>query len=97
MTLRGPREPRPRSPTFWALFDIIPDDNGDVVREFLERSPVDYRIALADTAERLAPFGPITVLPTTWLIDRQGRLAATHVGLVDRVVLESEIQQLLAE
>ena len=67
------------------------------MRAFLEQSPVDYRVALADTAERLAPFGPITVLPTTWLIDREGRLAATHVGLVDRGVLESDIQQLLAE
>lgn len=81
----------------FAVLGVSVDDNRDVVRAFLERSPVDYRIALADTAERLAPFGPITVLPTTWLIDRHGRLAATHVGLVDRVVLESEIQQLLAE
>ena len=47
--------------------------------------------------ERLAPFGPITVLPTTWLIDRRGRLAAAHVGLVDRTALEAEIRQLLAE
>ena len=80
-----------------AVLGVSVDDHWDVVRAFLEQSPVDYRVALADTADRLAPFGPITVLPTTWLIDRQGRLAATHVGLVDRAVLESEIQRLLAE
>lgn len=80
-----------------AVLGVSVDDNWDVVRAFLEQSPVDYRVALADTADRLAPFGPITVLPTTWLIDRQGRLAATHVGLVDRAVLESEIQRLLTE
>jgi cytochrome c biogenesis protein CcmG/thiol:disulfide interchange protein DsbE len=80
-----------------AVLGVSVDDDREVVRAFLEQSPVDYRIALADTAERLAPFGPITVLPTTWLIDRQGRLAATHVGLVDRGVLETDIQQLLAE
>ena len=80
-----------------AVLGVSVDDGWDVVRAFLELSPVDYRIALADTAERLAPFGPISVLPTTWLIDRQGRLAATHVGLVDRSVLESDIEQLLAE
>ena len=45
----------------------------------------------------LAPFDPVTVLPTTWLIDRRGRIAATHVGLVDRTALEAEIRQLLAE
>ena len=80
-----------------AVLGVSVDDDWDVVRAFLEQNPVDYRVALADTAERLAPFGPITVLPTTWLIDRRGRLAATHVGLVDRAVLESEIQRLLAE
>ncbi|MDE2907410.1 MAG: TlpA disulfide reductase family protein [Acidobacteriota bacterium] len=80
-----------------AVLGVSVDDDRDVVRAFLEQSPVDYRVALADTADRLAPFGPITVLPTTWLIDRRGRLAATHVGLVDRAVLESEIQRLLAE
>ena len=80
-----------------AVLGVSVDDDWDVVRAFLELSPVDYQIALADTAERLAPFNPITVLPTTWLIDRQGRLAATHIGLVDRDVLESDIQQLLAE
>ena len=80
-----------------AVLGVSVDDGWEVVRVFLEQSPVDYRVALADTPERLAPFGPITVLPTTWLIDREGRLAATHVGLVDRAVLESDIQQLLAE
>lgn len=80
-----------------AVLGVSVDDGWGVVRAFLEQSPVDYRVALADTAERLAPFGPVTVLPTTWLIDRQGRLAATHVGLVDRAVLESDIQQLLTE
>ena len=72
----------------WILrFRVSVDDDWDVVRAFLEHNPVDYRVALADTAERLVPFGPITVLPTTWLMDRRGRLAATHVGLVDRAVL----------
>ena len=82
----------------FAVLGVSVDDAGwDVVRPFLDQADIDYGIALADTVERLAPFGPITVLPTTWLIDRRGRLAATHVGLVDRTVLESDIRQLLAE
>ncbi len=82
---------------FGVLGVSVDDTAWDVVRPFLDREPVNYRIAVADTAERLAPFGPITVLPTTWLIDRRGRLAAAHVGLVDRTALEAEIRQLLAE
>ena len=82
----------------FAVLGVSVDEAGrEVVRRFLDQSQVDYRIALADSAERLAPFGPVTVLPTTWLVDRRGRIATTHVGLVDRTALEAEIRQLLAE
>ena len=80
-----------------AVLGVSVDEGRDIVGRFLERSPVNYRIALADTPERLAPFGPKHVLPTTWLIDRQGRIAAEHVGLVSREATEAEIRLLLAE
>ena len=82
----------------FAVLGVSVDEPGrDIVEPFLERSPVNYRIALADTVERSAPFGPKNVLPTTWLIDRQGRIAAEHVGLVSREAIEAEIRLLLAE
>lgn len=82
----------------FAVLGVSIDQPGwDIVRPFLEERPVNYRIALADTAERGAPFGPMTILPTTWLIDREGRIASEHIGLVDRELLEKEIRQLLAE
>ena len=82
----------------FAVLGVSVDEGGwDVVRPFLAQGNIDYGMALADTTERLAPFGPITILPTTWLVDRRGRLAATHIGLVDRVAIEADIQELLAE
>lgn len=82
----------------FAVLGVSVDQPGwDVVRPFLEERPVNYRIALADTAERAAPFGRMNILPTTWLIDRQGRIAASHIGIVDRESMEAEIRQLLAE
>ncbi len=82
----------------FAVLGVSVDEPGrDIVEPFLERSPVNYRIALADTVERQAPFGSKNVLPTTWLIDRQGRIAAEHVGLVSREATEAEIRLLLAE
>ena len=81
-----------------AVLGVSVDEPGwEVVRPFLEQRPVNYRIALADSAERLAPFGAISILPTTWIIDRRGRVAAQHVGLVDRLALEAEIRLLLDE
>ena len=82
----------------FAVLGVSVDEPGrDIVEPFLERSPVNYRIALADTVERLAPFGPKNVLPTTWLIDRLGRIAVEHVGLVSREAIEAEIRLLLNE
>ena len=82
----------------FAVLGVSIDEPGwDVVRPFLERQPVNYRIALADTLELQAPFGQMTILPTTWLIDRNGRIAAEHIGLVSRTAVESEIQLLLNE
>jgi len=37
------------------------------------------------------------VLPKTWLIDREGRIAAEHIGLVDFDSIESQIRELLSE
>ena len=82
----------------FAVLGVSVDEPGrDIVAPFLDRSPVNYRIVLADTAARLAPFGPKNVLPTTWLLDRRGRIAAEHVGLVNRAAVEAEIRLLLAE
>lgn len=80
----------------FAVLGVSVDEPGwDIVRPFLERYPVNYRIALADTADKLVGFGPMNVLPTTWLIDRDGRVAAKHVGLVSRAGIASEIRRLL--
>ncbi len=82
----------------FAVLGVSVDEPGwGIVRPFLEQRPVNYRIALADTLDRQAPFGPITILPTTWLVDRAGRVAAMHVGLVDRSTIELEIRELLVE
>jgi peroxiredoxin len=42
-------------------------------------------------------FGGIDSLPSTFLIDRQGRIASTHLGLVSRRDYEAEILKLIAE
>jgi cytochrome c biogenesis protein CcmG/thiol:disulfide interchange protein DsbE len=82
----------------FAVVGVSLDEPGwDIVRPFLERQPLNYRIALADTPERLAPFGETYVLPKTWLIDREGRIAAEHIGLVDFDSIESQIRELVSE
>jgi hypothetical protein len=37
----------------------------------------------------------VDALPTTFVIDRQGKIAAVHVGLTSRKAFEDDVAQLL--
>ena len=52
---------------------------------------------LVDGNEGLAKLYGVTSLPATLLIDREGRSAARHVGIVSRKDFQKEILQLLAK
>jgi hypothetical protein len=55
---------------------------------------INYRIVVGNdsTAEK---FGGIEALPTTFLIDRDGKIADVHVGLTSKGEFENAIEQLL--
>jgi hypothetical protein len=40
-------------------------------------------------------YGGVDSLPTSFLIDREGRIVSTHIGLVSKSTYQNEIQQLL--
>ena len=79
-----------------AVVGVSLDDGGwKVLRPFLAEAHVPYRMVLGDdaTARRYG----IRNLPDTFLIDRQGRVAAAYIaGLVDQENLEANIQALAA-
>jgi cytochrome c biogenesis protein CcmG/thiol:disulfide interchange protein DsbE len=80
----------------FAVLGISMDDGGwEVVRPFLARMNVNYRTLMGDeTVAEL--YGGVASLPTSFLIDREGRIASAHLGLVSKSVYENEIEQLLA-
>ncbi len=65
----------------FAVLGVSMDDDGwSVVKPYLEKLKVNYRIVLGnDKVGEL--YGGVDSLPTTFLIDREGRIASTHVGL----------------
>ena len=72
------------------------DEEGwSVVRPYLQAHPISYPIVLGNP-DLVKPYD-ITNLPVTLLIDRRGRIADAHVGMVDKDGWEQEIRQLLAE
>ncbi len=79
----------------FAVIGMSMDDGPEPVREFYSEFKMNYPVALGD--EKLAElFGGIFGLPTTFLIGRDGRIYAKHVGASDVSVFEDEIKELLA-
>src|SRR5262249_23050897 len=80
-----------------AVIGVSLDEDGwTSVRPYAEQNKIDYSLALVNE-EISAAYGGINTLPATFLIDRQGRIAANHVGIVDKSVYDAEIAQLLSE
>ncbi len=81
--------------TGFAVLGVSMDDDGwTSVRPYLEQKHVTYRIMLGNNA-LAARYGGIDSLPQTLLIDRDGKIAAIHVGLVSKSEYADEISQLL--
>jgi thiol-disulfide isomerase/thioredoxin len=70
------------------------EDGWRSVRPYLAKQKMNYRIVIGDDKLSQA-YGPIDALPATFIIDRQGRIAAAHSGLVGRADYEKEILELL--
>jgi peroxiredoxin len=66
------------------------------VASFLGERGITYPVAMA-TGEMVGAFGNVTTLPTSFLIDRQGRIRHQVRGIFASVALESAVDRLLAE
>lgn len=65
-----------------------------VVRPFVEKFGVNYPIVMGD-AKIASAFGGIEALPTTFVIDRSGKIVRTHVGYTNAETFEKDIKPLL--
>ena len=71
------------------------DEQGqEVVKKFVKRLGVNYAIVMGNE-KVVEAYGGIDAIPTTFVIDRQGRIVSPHMGYDDKKVFEKEIQSLL--
>ncbi len=81
----------------FAVLGVSMDEDGwEVVKPFIRRLGVNYRVLMGDD-EVARLYGGVDALPTSFLIDRQGRVAGVHVGLVSRRSYERDLAQLLGD
>lgn len=73
--------------------DRLPDDQ---IRWFLEQRGIDYMVGRA-TQYAAQAFGGASTLPTSILIDTEGRIRRTVVGVYDEAELVADVDGLLRE
>ena len=63
--------------------------------DFYKEFKMNYPVAVGN--QRIGElYGGILGLPTTFLIGRDGRIYAKHIGGINPAIIEDEVQQLLA-
>jgi peroxiredoxin len=79
----------------FAVLGVSMDEEGwGIVKPYVEERKITYRVVIGD--EHVSTmYGGIDALPTTFLIDREGKIAAIHTGLVSKATYEKEIQDLM--
>jgi cytochrome c biogenesis protein CcmG/thiol:disulfide interchange protein DsbE len=72
----------------------LDDEGWKVLKPYLAEHPMNYTVLLGND-DVATLYGGVDALPTTLLIDRNGNIASSHLGVVDRVAVEKELQALL--
>jgi peroxiredoxin len=77
-----------------AVIGVSMDQEGwTVVKPFMREKQMNYPVVLGDDA--LAKRFDLTSMPLTLLIDREGKIALSHAGVVDKAAFESKLRALL--
>jgi peroxiredoxin len=81
----------------FAVLGIAMDEEGwEIVKPYLAEKKVNYRVVIGnDTTANL--YGGVESLPTSFILDREGRIARVHIGLVSKKEYENDITTLLAD
>jgi len=74
----------------------LDDDGWKSVKPYLAEKKIDYTVVVGNDAVSKS-YGDVDSLPTTFIIDQDGRIAFTHTGLVSKDTYEKEIQSLLGD
>ena len=72
-------------------------DHPNAVAEFARREALPFRVALDSDGAVAAAFGHVSVTPTTYLLDRSGRIVARYVGEPNWQELQARVERALAK
>jgi len=70
------------------------DDEEADIKQYVQETGINYPVAMTSNDVRIQ-FGGIPALPTSFVLDTEGRVVQKHVGLWNPAVYETEIRALL--
>ena len=75
------------------VIGISEDEDPELVREFVKQAGINYPVVMA-TPELIAAYGGVPALPTTFVVDTEGRVVQRHLGLLSSEAYDLEIRAL---
>jgi thiol-disulfide isomerase/thioredoxin len=72
----------------------VDDDDVAEIQKYVEENGINYPVAITP-ADLRTQYGGIPALPTSFVVDTQGRVVQKHVGLFNPQLYETEIRALL--
>jgi peroxiredoxin len=79
----------------FAVIGVSMDEEGwEVVKPYATRAKMNYRVLLGND-DVATNYGGVESLPTTFIIDQEGKIASVHVGLVSKSNYANDIDTLL--
>ena len=72
----------------------VDDDDASVVKKVVDQTGINYPVAMSSADVRMA-YGGIGALPTSFVLDSEGRVVQKHEGLRDPLLYEIEVRALL--
>lgn len=72
----------------------LDEDGPAVVQKFADRMGINYELVMGDR-EVVRAFGGVQVIPTTFLIDRDGRVRHRKEGMMSREDYEAIVREVL--
>src|SRR5713101_1919032 len=73
---------------------VVDDEDQDAIKQFVTGFGINYPVAIAGDDIRFQ-YGGIGALPTSFVLNAEGRIVQKHEGLRDPVLYETEIRSLL--
>jgi peroxiredoxin len=72
-------------------------DNPNLVAEFAQKRALPFQVALDGDGAVARSFGNVSVTPTTFLLDRRGRIVKRYLGEPDWSEFHALVERVLAD